>query len=216
MLNEIESRYTKENSNCSNLSCGSNLDFLNIAQGENILDLGCGRGNDTIQAAMLTGIEGKAVGLDITQAMIDAAHANAEGIGVSNTWFIKGDIENIPFDEAVFDAVISNCAINHAKSKKKVYSEIFRVLKKGGRFVISDAVSKNSLPEEIKNDTEAWAQCFGGAVTEEEYLAAIMSSGFTNIEIFNRREYIKNGHDFISLTIRAAKQSSGVCFECSV
>lgn len=214
MLNEIQSRYTKESGNCNNLSCGSNLDLLNIVQGENILDLGCGRGNETIQAAMLTGAEGKAVGLDITQAMIDAAHANAEDIGVSNAWFIKGDLENLPFDDSVFDVVISNCVINHAKSKKKVFSEIFRVLKRGGRFVISDAVSKNPLPEEIKNDPEAWAQCFGGAVTEKEYLDSIMSSGFTNIEILKRREYTKNGYDFISLTIRATKQGFGGCFEC--
>lgn len=214
MSNEIQSRYSKESGSCRNLSCGSNLDLLNIVSGENILDLGCGRGNETIQAAMLTGVEGKAVGLDITQAMIDAAHVNAEGIGVSNAWFIKGDIENLPFDEAVFDAVISNCVINHAKSKKKVFNEIFRVLKKGGRFVISDAISKNPLPKEIKNDPEAWSQCFGGAVTEKEYLDSIMSSGFTNIEILKRREYIKNGYDFISLTIRATKQSFSDCFEC--
>lgn len=165
MINKIQARYTKESSNSCNLSCGSNLDFLKIMPGENVLDLGCGRGNETIQAAMQTGPEGKAVGLDITQAMIDTAHSNAEGIGVSNVWFIKGDIENLPFDDAVFDAVMSNCVINHAKSKNKVYSEIFRVLKNGGRFVISDAVTKKPLPPEVKNNPEAWAQCFGGAVT---------------------------------------------------
>lgn len=206
MENEIQSRYTKESGNCSNLSCGSNLDLLNIVQGETILDLGCGRGNETIQAAILTGVDGKAIGLDITQAMIDTAHVNAEGIGVSNAWFIKGDIESLPFDEAVFDAVISNCVINHAKSKKKVFCEIFRVLKKGGRFVISDAVSKKPLPPEVKNDPEAWAQCFGGAVTEKEYLDSITSSGFTTIEILKRREYIKNGYEFISLTLRGEKE----------
>ncbi len=207
MSNEIQSRYTKESGSCSNLSCGSNIELLNIVPGENILDLGCGRGNETIQAAMLTGKEGNVVGLDITQAMIDAANVNAEGVGVSNACFIKGDIENLPFDEAVFDAVMSNCVINHAKSKKNVFGEIFRVLKNGGRFVISDAVSKNPLPEEIKNDPEAWAQCFGGAITEKEYMDSIMSSGFTNIEIVKRREYIKNGHDFISLTIRATREN---------
>lgn len=216
MLSEIQSRYTKESSNQCNLSCGSNLDFLNILQGENILDLGCGRGTETIQAAILTGQEGKAVGVDITQAMIDSALANAEGIGVANAWFIKGDIENLPFCEAAFDAVISNCVINHAKSKKKVFGEIFRVLKTGGRFVVSDAVSKYPLPPEVKNDPEAWAQCFGGAVTEEEYLDCIKSSGFKNIDVLKRREYIKNGYDFISLTIRATKQGFGDCFECSL
>lgn len=207
MINEIQSRYTKESSSSCDLGCGSNLDFLKIMPGENVLDLGCGRGNETIQATMQTGPEGKAVGLDITQAMIDAAHLNAEGIGVSNVWFIKGDIENLPFDDGAFDAVMSNCVINHAKSKKKVYSEIFRVLKNGGRFVISDAVTKKPLPLEVKNDPEAWAQCFGGAVTEDEYLNSIMSSGFNNIDVLKRREYVKNGYDFISLTIMATKQT---------
>lgn len=209
MLNEIQTRYTKESGNSCNLSCGSNLDFLKIVPGESILDLGCGRGNETIQAAMLTGAGGRAVGLDITQAMIDAAHVNAEGIGVSNAWFIQGNIENLPFDEAVFDAVMSNCVINHARSKKKVYNEIFRVLKQGGRFVVSDAVTKTPLPPEVKNDPDAWAQCFGGAVTEKEYLDDIMASGFSNIEILKRREYIKNGYDFISLTIKAVKEVKG-------
>jgi len=207
MNNEIQARYTKESSGRCNLSCGSNLDFLKITSGENVLDLGCGSGSETIQAAMQTGPEGKAVGLDITEAMIDVAHLNAEGIGVSNVWFIKGDIESLPFDESLFDAVTSNCVINHARSKEKVYSEIFRVLKQNGRFVISDAVTKNPLPTEVKNDPEAWAQCFGGAVTEKEYLDSIMSSGFQNIEILNRREYIKNGYDFISLTIMATKKT---------
>ena len=205
MISEIQARYTKESGNSCNLSCGSNLDFLDITPGENILDLGCGRGNETLQAAILTGNEGKAVGLDMTQSMIDVARLNAEGMGISNVWFVKGDIEGLPFDKATFDAVVSNCVINHAKNKKKVYTEIFRVLKPNGRFVISDAVSKNPLPPDVRNDPNAWAQCFGGAVTEKEYLDSIVSSGFKNIEILRRREYIKNGFDFISLTISATK-----------
>jgi len=205
MVNEIQARYTEESKNSCNLSCGSNLDFLDITPGENILDLGCGRGNETLQAAILTGNEGKAVGLDMTQSMIDVARLNAEGMGISNVWFVKGDIEGLPFDKATFGAVVSNCVINHAKNKKKVYTEIFRVLKPNGRFVISDAVSKNPLPPDVRNDPNAWAQCFGGAVTEKEYLDSIVSSGFKNIEILRRREYIKNGFDFISLTISATK-----------
>lgn len=205
MIDKIQARYTKESSCCDNLSCGSNLDHLKIIPGEYILDLGCGRGSETIQAAIQTGPEGKVTGLDITQAMIDAAHLNAKGIGVSNAWFLKGDIENLPFENDTFDAVMSNCVINHAKSKVKVYNEIFRVLKDGGRFVISDAATKNPLPTEVKNDPEAWAQCFGGAVTEDEYLNSIIASGFNNINILKRREYIKNGYDFISLTIIATK-----------
>jgi len=216
MINEIQTRYTKESTDSCNLSCGSNLDFLKIVPGEHILDLGCGRGNETIQAAILTGNEGKVVGLDITDAMLDAANSSAEGIGVSNVWFIKGDIEALPFEEASFDAIMSNCVINHAKSKKKVCSEIFRVLKLNGRFVISDAVTKSPLPIEVKNDPEAWAQCYGGAVTEKEYLKSIISAGFYDVEILKRREYLKNGYDFISLTILGSKKQYCTCSECSL
>jgi len=207
MISEIQTRYTKESSSSCNLSCGSNLDYIKIMPKESVLDMGCGKGNETIQAAMQTGPEGKVIGLDITQAMIDTAHSNAEGIGVSNVSFILGDIESLPFEDCAFDAILSNCVINHAKNKNKAYHEIFRVLKNGGRFVISDAVTKNPLPPEVKNDPKAWAQCFGGAVTEDEYLNSIISSGFNNIEVLKRREYMKNGYAFISLTIMATKHT---------
>lgn len=210
MKDEIQSRYSNESSNSCNLSCGSNIDLLSIVPGERILDLGCGRGNETIQAAQLTGPEGHVTGLDITRSMITAARSNAEASAVSNVRFIEGDIENLPFEDAAFDAVMSNCVINHAKDKSKVYSEIFRILKNGGRFVISDAVTRNPLPPEIKNDASAWAQCFGGAVTETEYLHSIKASGFGNIEILKRREYLKNGFDFISLTIAATKSENRI------
>lgn len=205
MNKEIQTRYTKESSCGSNLSCGGNIDFLNLKKEEVVLDLGCGRGDETIQAAILVGKEGKAVGLDITDAMLDAAHANAEGIGVSNISFYKSDIENLPFEECYFDAIISNCVINHARNKNKVYSEIYRVLKIGGRFVISDAVSKFPLPLEVKNDPQARAECYGGALTESEYMDAIYSQGFRNVKILKRREYLKKGFDFISITLTAYK-----------
>ena len=206
-LNEIKTRYTKESNKTCNLSCGSNIDFLKIQNGETILDLGCGRGNDTIEAAIKTGPGGKVTGLDITEAMIKKAKTAADNIGVSNADFIKGDIEILPFDNGVFDAVMSNCVINHAKSKNKAFIEISRVLKEGGRFVISDALTKEPLPLEIKNSPNAWAQCFGGAITEEQYLRAIKSAGFEYINILKRREYVKNGYDFISLTIMAYKNT---------
>lgn len=196
MVNEIRTRYMKESESNCNLRCGGNLDFLNIIPEEKILDLGCGRGNETVQAALLTGPEGRATGLDITQAMIEAARKNAEDAGVTNASFILGDIENLPFENNSFDAVISNCVINHAEDKKRVYREIFRVLIHTGRFIISDAVAKDALPAEVKNDPEALAQCFGGAVTEEEYLESIVTAGFNNIDILKRREYVKNGYDF--------------------
>lgn len=205
ILNEIKTRYTKESDNICNLSCGSNIDFLKIKNGEILLDLGCGRGNETIEAAIQAGPEGRAIGLDITVSMIEKAKSNAKKRRIPNVDFVKGDIEILPFDNCAFDAVISNCVINHAKSKNNVFSEISRVLKKGGRFVISDAVTKEPLPLEIKNNPEAWSQCFGGSITEDEYLSVIKSVGFENMDVLKRKEYVKNGYDFISLTIVAYK-----------
>jgi len=211
MINEnqlhekITDRYTGESTQSCSLSCGSTLDELEVKQGEVILDLGCGRGEDTIGAARLAGPKGKAIGLDLTEAMIKQATDGAMGEKIRNITFIQGDIENLPFEENGFDGVMSNCVINHARDKEKVYREIQRVLKPGGRFVISDAATKYPLPSEVKKDPEAWAQCYGGAVTEEEYLESILTAGFHKVEVLNRREYIKNGYDFISLTIKAVK-----------
>ena len=202
---EIQERYEAEAASCCSLGCGSTLSALGIANGEKILDLGCGRGEETMQAAQMVGPDGLATGLDLTEAMVSKARENAEQSGVKNAEFVKGDIEALPFPDGSFDGVMSNCVINHAPDKCKVYREIRRVLHTGGRFVVADAVTKSPLPEEVKNDPEAWAQCYGGAITEKEYLDAIQSAGFSEIYILNRREYIKNGYDFVSLTIKAVK-----------
>ena len=174
--------------------------------GDKILDLGCGRGYDIMKAAKIVGENGMAVGFDITAAMLDVAREAAEKSNLTNVRFVQGDLEVLPFDDNYFDVIISNCAINHADDKEKVYNEIYRILKVGGNFVISDAMTKIPLPDSIKNDPEAVAQCFGGAITENEYLSCISSAGFSNINILNRREYIKNNYDFVSLTIKAVKQ----------
>lgn len=205
MINEVQSRYTNESKSCSNLSCCLNIALLEIVPGENILDLGCGRGLETIEAAKLTAPNGIATGLDLTPAMIEVAKENALSLSVTNVDFVLGNIEALPFRDSSFDAVISNCVINHASDKFLVFREIFRVLKNGGRFIISDAVTKYPLPLEIKNDPKAVADCFGGVITESEYLESIKKSGFKYIEIIKEREYIKNGYDFKSITIKAFK-----------
>jgi len=205
MQSEIQKRYSKKSVQECDLSCGGNIKYLDIQPGESILDLGCGRGTETIQASMLAGPFGRAVGLDLTPSMVDAARKNTQESGAAAAEFVSGDIENLPFGDEAFDAVMSNCVINHAQNKTRVYSEIMRVLKKGGRFVVSDAVSKKPLPPEVKNDPQAWAQCFGGAVTREEYFSSILSAGFSDINLIKSREYIKNGYDFSSLTIKATK-----------
>lgn len=203
---KIKSRYETESCGCSTLGCGDTMDFMGIMPGEEILDLGCGRGEETLETARLVGPSGAAMGLDLTTAMVEKARQNALAEGIQNAGFVQGDIEFLPFKDRCFDGVTSNCVINHAKDKARVYREINRVLREGGRFVVSDAVTKVPLPREIKDDPDAWAQCFGGAVAEGEYLDAIRSAGFGDIVILNRREYVKNGYDFISLTIKAVKK----------
>lgn len=202
---DIQNRYEAEAVGCSTLGCGSTLDALAILPGDEILDLGCGRGEETLQAAGLAGSQGIVIGLDLTEAMVIKAREIAAQMSVRNALFVQGDIESLPFPEERFDGVMSNCVINHAPDKLKVYREIRRVLRRGGRFVVADAVTKEPLPESVKNDPDAWAQCFGGAVTEKEYLEAIQTAGFSEIYIMDRREYIKNGYDFISITIKAVK-----------
>lgn len=203
MKTQVIDRYTKESEFESNLSCGNNIVSLALKKGERVLDMGCGKGLESIEFAKRVGNNGLVYGIDITPKMIDTAKENAKGL--KNISFMTGDIENLPFDDNIFDAVSSNCVINHAKDKKRVYKEIRRVLKKGGRFVISDAVTKNPLPIEIKNDPEMWGQCFGGAITYDEYIDSVSKAGFEKIEILNKRQYLKNGYDFISVTIRAYK-----------
>lgn len=204
---QIIDRYTVESSKNCNLSCGSNLDHLDLLAGESILDLGCGKGRETMMAAKLVGPAGRATGLDITQAMIAVALAQSKIAEVENAEFVQGEIENLPFMEDTFDAVMSNCVINHARSKPAVFAEIYRVLKPGGRFVISDAVTRHPLPDTVKSDPQAWAECYGGAITKEEYLAGIENAGFTQIQILSQREYVKNSYDFISLIIIGYKNS---------
>ena len=202
---KIKVRYQEASTRGCVLSCGSTLQELDIKRGEVILDLGCGRGEDTIEAAKMVGPEGMALGLDLTETMIIEAISRATNKKIKNAVFTQGKIESLPYTENSFDAVMSNCVINHAQDKSKAYREIHRVLIPSGRFVVSDAVTKYPLPAEVKNDPEVWAQCFGGAITEEEYLESILTAGFGKIEILNRREYKKNGYDFISLTIKAVK-----------
>lgn len=212
MHEQIQIRYTKESQAGSNLSCGGTIDFAEIRTGEIVLDLGCGRGRETFMAATLAGPSGKAFGLDLTQAMVDLARRTAgESADVQagriQVEFVQGDIETLPFPDQAFDVVISSCVINHARDKQRVYREIHRILRPGGRFVIADAVTKEPLPEAVKTDPQAWADCYGGAVTRKEYLASIAAAGFPVVQVLTSREYLKNGFDFMSLTLSGVKPS---------
>ncbi len=201
---EIVNRYTAEDEN-SNLSCGGNISFLDLQLGEKVLDLGCGRGEETLQAATLVGEAGFAWGLDITPKMIEKAQERADKASIKNVIFLLSSMEVIPIEKASLDAVLSNCAINHVDDKAAVYREIHRLLKSGGRFVVSDIMTETPLPSEIKQDPEAVAACFGGAITVKEYEEALVSAGFDRIEIFKERRYVKNGYEMISRTFQGRK-----------
>lgn len=202
---EIAKRYTEEDEN-SNLSCGGNISFLDLHPGEKVLDLGCGRGGETLQAATLVGGDGFAWGVDITPKMIDRAQESADQGSIKNVVFILSSMEKIPLEDASLDAVLSNCAINHVDDKVAVYREIHRILKSGGRFVVSDIMTETPLPSEIKQDPEAVAACFGGAITVKEYEEALVSAGFDRIKIYKERHYVKNGYDMISRTFQGEKR----------
>jgi len=205
----IKKRY--DNETCGSLGCGDTLGFANIKEGETVLDLGCGSGGDVLKAACQVGENGTVIGLDFSEEMLEKARRRISDCQYDNILFVRSDIEEIKIDDDSVDVVISNCVINHAKSKQKVYEEIYRVLKSGGRFVVSDAASVKPLPDEIKNDPEAWAECFGGAITESEYMDMLEHSRFGLTTVLKRREYVKNGYDFVSLTIMGVKYNHYSC-----
>lgn len=203
----ITVRYDKEADSCCNLSCGGAIDHGAPVEGEVVLDLGSGRGNDVIKAASLVGKNGFAYGVDFTPKMIKVAELNRKKLKVENAGFLEGEIHKIPLDGDTVDLVISNCTVNHAKDKEAVYRDIHRVLKPGGRFVISDVLAETELPDEVVNDPEAWAACYGGAIVKEKYFAAIQQAGFQDFEILEESApYEKGSVMVISMTLRGFKR----------
>lgn len=199
----IEERYTGLASCCSSLSCGSALELAAPATGEVLIDLGCGRGNDVVRAAGLVGSTGRAIGVDRTEAMLASARQRVPPFLEKNVAFVRSDLASLDLPDSTADVIISNCTINHAPDKAAVYREIHRVLKAAGRFVVSDVIAERELPESVRNDPAAWAACYGGAIPEDQYLAAIEAAGFTDTEVLQRSDpYEKGGVMVRSLTVR--------------
>ncbi|MFZ1703224.1 MAG: arsenite methyltransferase [Saprospiraceae bacterium] len=163
------------------LGCGLPTQFAKIKPGNTVIDLGSGAGNDCFVARAETGVEGKIIGIDFTPAMIDKARINAEKLGFNNVEFRMGDIENMPVSDETADVVVSNCVLNLLPQKKKIFNEIFRVLKPGGHFSISDIVLTGTLPDPIIHAAEMYAGCVAGAIQKEEYLSFIEEAGFKNV-----------------------------------
>ena len=165
------------------LGCGNPVALASLRPGETVLDLGSGGGIDCFLAARRVGPEGRVIGVDMTPEMIRLARENAAKSGLKNVEFRLGEIESLPLEDGTVDAVISNCVINLSTDKEKIFREIFRVLKAGGRMMVSDIVLDSELPEQVKNSVAAYTGCIGGALKRDEYLAAIAKAGFSGVEI---------------------------------
>jgi arsenite methyltransferase len=165
------------------LGCGLPTVFTKIKEGDTVIDLGSGAGNDCFIARAETGPTGKVIGIDFTPAMIDKARENADKLGFTNVEFRQGDIEDMPVGGNKADVVVSNCVLNLVPNKKAVFAEIYRVLKPGGHFSISDIVLTGDLPDKLKSAAEMYAGCVAGAIQMDEYLGLIKNAGFHNIAI---------------------------------
>jgi arsenite methyltransferase len=173
----------------ASLGCGNPTALAALRKGEVVLDLGSGGGIDVILSARRVGPTGRAIGVDMTDEMLDLARRNAATAGVPNVEFRKGEIEDLPLADAEADVVISNCVINLSADKPRVLAEAFRILKPGGRFAVSDIVVRGEIPAGIRRSLELWAGCVAGALAEEEYRRLLVEAGFEAVEIEPTRVY---------------------------
>jgi len=214
------------------LGCGLPTQFAQIKKGDTVIDLGSGAGNDCFIARSETGETGKVIGIDFTDAMISKARENADKLGFNNVEFRLGDIEHMPVTANAADVIVSNCVLNLVPDKNAVIKDIYRVLKPGGHFSISDIVLTGSLPEKIRTAAEMYAGCVSGAIQKEEYLELINQNGFVNIIVQKEKPIIvpddilsnylsadeinefKNGNGaIVSVTVYAEKPETKVCCE---
>jgi SAM-dependent methyltransferase len=212
------------------LGCGMPTEYAALNEGDYVLDLGSGAGNDVFIARRSVGERGKVIGLDMTQEMIDKARQNCDKLGYNNVEFRLGEIEKMPVGGNIIDVVISNCVLNLVPNKQKAFCEIFRVLKPGGHFCISDIVLKGELPAGLQPAAEMYAGCVTGAIQMEDYLSIIEKTGFTNIKVYKEKSivlpddlllnymsddelqnYRNSGAAIISITVYAEKSGNKSC-----
>lgn len=214
-LLEINKRYSElAESDCC-LSCGGALNYAKAKINEVCVDLGSGRGTDAMRLAEDVGKDGFVYGIDISDGMIEKATNTAAQLGIKNIKFLQSNLEKIDLDNNSVDLVISNCTINHASDKQEVWNEIYRILKKGGRFVISDIYSTCPVPEEYRSDPEAIAECWAGSVTRVEYFRQLDKSGFLSIEVIEESAPYKKGEITVASWTIACKKPTGKCCCCS-
>ena len=183
----------------ASLGCGNPTALAELIRGETVLDLGSGGGIDVLLSARRVGPSGKAYGLDMTDDMLALARENQRKAGAENVEFLKGEIEHIPLPDNSVDVIISNCVINLSSDKDRVLREAFRVLKPGGRFAVSDVLTRGSVPAEIRQSMLLWVGCIAGALQEEDYKAKLTAAGYAAIEIEPTRVYnIEDARAFLS------------------
>ena len=209
------------------LGCGLPTQFAKIKKGDTVIDLGSGAGNDCFVARHETGVEGKVIGIDFTPIMIEKARINAEKLGYNNVEFREGDIDDMPVSNDIADVIVSNCVLNLVPNKQKVVEEIYRVLKPGGHFSVSDIVLVGNLPDALREDAEMYAGCVAGAIQKSDYLRLIEDKGFANIKVQKEKpitipddilsKYLsqdevktfnKGGTGIFSITVYAEKQGT--------
>ncbi|MBT9130487.1 MAG: putative methyltransferase YcgJ [candidate division WS2 bacterium] len=193
------------------LGCGNPTALAELKEGETVLDLGSGSGIDVFLASKKVGTEGLVIGVDMTEDMVNKAREIAHQFGYQNVEFRLGEIENLPVQDSSIDVIISNCVVNLSPDKLRTYQEAFRVLKPGGRVLISDLVTEGEIPEDIKKSFAAWAGCIAGAMEKQEYLNTLKKAGFKDIAAVSEKIYYEPGIDdrllgkIISVQIKAYK-----------
>jgi SAM-dependent methyltransferase len=204
-LYEDEADAAPEAAVAASLGCGVPTAVADLREGETVLDLGSGAGADVLISARRVGPTGSAIGLDMTDGMLELARENAAAAGVTNVQFLRGYIEEIPLTDASVDVVISNCVINLSADKRRVLAEAARVLKSGGRFAVSDVIADPDMDEATRNDMEEWTGCIAGALTRAEFEDALAAAGLTDIEIDETHRV----HEHATSAIVRARKPSG-------
>jgi SAM-dependent methyltransferase len=206
MTDAIESRYGALAEVACCLSCGSAVGYITALPGQVCVDLGSGRGTDVLRLAEQVAPEGRAYGIDITEGMLEKARKTAEKTGISNAAFLRADLEALPLSDGSVDWVTSNCVLNHANDKSKVWREIARILKPGGRFVVSDIYAVEPILDVYRTDPTAIAECWAGAIPKDEYVRNIAGAGLVDFEILEESAPYKKGKAIVaSFTIAGAR-----------
>jgi arsenite methyltransferase len=210
-LVEINRRYNELASSECCLSCGGAINYSKAQPGEVCVDLGSGRGTDVLRLAEEVGPEGMVYGIDISEGMLEKARQIAKKVGAKHVEFIQSPLEKLLLPDDSADLVISNCTINHSSDKQEVWNEIFRILKKGGRFVVSDIYSTIPVPDEYRKDPVAVAECWAGAITRDEYMQQLKRAGFYNVNILEESAPYEKGKVMVASFTMSGKKPDGNC-----